>query len=64
MSEACVWAYAVGHVMNDATAACWFSYLLILLENVSAHFHRPKKESEYVCSNWMDLDLYEMVYGS
>jgi hypothetical protein len=44
MSEACVWAYAVGHVMNDATAACWFSYLLILLENVSAHFHtHPKR---------------------
>lgn len=34
LSERAVWAYSVGHVMNDATAACWFSYLLILLEKV------------------------------
>jgi hypothetical protein len=25
---------SIGHVMNDSTAACWFSYLLIYLEKV------------------------------
>ena len=31
LTESCVWAYAVGHVLNDASAACWFSYLLVYL---------------------------------
>jgi len=31
LTETCVWAYAVGHVLNDASAACWFSYLLVYL---------------------------------
>ena len=26
--------YSVGHFMNDACASCWFSYLLLYLENV------------------------------
>ena len=25
-------SYSVGHFLNDATAACWFSYLLLYLE--------------------------------
>lgn len=29
LPERVVWAYAFGHVLNDASAACWFSYLLI-----------------------------------
>lgn len=27
-------AYSVGHVLNDMCAACWFSYLLLFLQNV------------------------------
>jgi hypothetical protein len=29
LPESVVWAYSAGHVLNDASAACWFSYLLI-----------------------------------
>lgn len=32
LPEKVVWAYAAGHVLNDASAACWFSYLLIYRE--------------------------------
>ena len=34
LPESVTWAYALGHVLNDASAACWFSYLLIYLEKV------------------------------
>ena len=34
LPEKVVWAYAAGHVLNDASAACWFSYLLIYCELV------------------------------
>ncbi len=34
LGEPCVWSYAVGHVLNDASAACWFSYLLVYLVRV------------------------------
>jgi hypothetical protein len=30
-----LYAFSVGHVLNDMTAACWFSYLLIYLTQVS-----------------------------
>eukprot|EP00475_Leptophrys_vorax_P042986 TRINITY_DN8134_c0_g1_i5.p1 TRINITY_DN8134_c0_g1~~TRINITY_DN8134_c0_g1_i5.p1 ORF type:complete len:535 (-),score=105.50 TRINITY_DN8134_c0_g1_i5:116-1720(-) len=29
------WAYSVGHVLNDMCAACWFTYLLVYLEDVA-----------------------------
>lgn len=29
-----LYAFSVGHVLNDMTAACWFSYLLIMLTQV------------------------------
>lgn len=35
LEERVVWAYAAGHVLNDASAACWFSYLLIYRELLS-----------------------------
>ncbi|RHY16952.1 hypothetical protein DYB32_010593, partial [Aphanomyces invadans] len=28
-------AYAVGHVLNDMCASCWFSYLLVFLNGVA-----------------------------
>jgi Na+/melibiose symporter-like transporter len=28
------WSYAVGHVLNDLSAACWFTYLLVYLQDV------------------------------
>lgn len=34
LPEKVVWAYAAGHVLNDASAACWFSYLLIYRESL------------------------------
>jgi len=27
------WSYSVGHVLNDLCAGCWFSYLLVYMEN-------------------------------
>ena len=29
-----VWAYGVGHFVNDLVAACWFNYLLYFLNKV------------------------------
>lgn len=29
-----VFAYGVGHLLNDLTAACWFNYLLFFLKTV------------------------------
>ena len=29
-----VWAYGVGHFINDLVAACWFNYLLYFLTKV------------------------------
>jgi Na+/melibiose symporter-like transporter len=29
-----IWAYGVGHFVNDLTAACWFNYLLYFLNKV------------------------------
>jgi Na+/melibiose symporter-like transporter len=29
-----VWAYGVGHFINDLTAACWFNYLFFFLKKV------------------------------
>lgn len=29
-----IWSYGVGHIFNDMCAACWFSYLLVLLQDV------------------------------
>ena len=27
-------SYGIGHILNDLTAACWFTYLLIFLTDV------------------------------
>ncbi len=32
MTRRTVLTYAHGHVLNDMTAACWFSYLLVFLQ--------------------------------
>ena len=29
-----IWAYGVGHFVNDLVAACWFNYLLYFLNKV------------------------------
>jgi Na+/melibiose symporter-like transporter len=29
-----IWAYGVGHFINDMTATCWFNYLLFFLTEV------------------------------
>lgn len=29
-----VWAYGVGHFINDLVAACWFNYLFFFLKKV------------------------------
>ena len=29
-----IWAYGVGHVLNDLTATCWFSFLLYYLTDI------------------------------
>lgn len=29
-----IWAYGVGHFINDLVAACWFNYLLYFLNKV------------------------------
>ena len=29
-----VWAYGVGHFINDLVAACWFNYLFFFLKRV------------------------------
>lgn len=34
LSKVQVWAYGVGHLINDLTAACWFNYLLFFLKTV------------------------------
>ncbi len=30
-----IWAYGVGHFLNDLTAACWFNFLLIYLNSIN-----------------------------
>ena len=35
LSERNVWAYGVGHFMNDLCAACWFNFLSIYLKNIN-----------------------------
>lgn len=27
-------SYGVGHMLNDITSACWFTYLLLFLTNI------------------------------
>lgn len=34
LSSSQFWAFSVGHVLNDMCAACWFTYLLVYLEQV------------------------------
>lgn len=34
MSNTDVWAYGLGHFINDMTATCWFNYLLFFLTEV------------------------------
>lgn len=34
LSSYVCWSYAVGHVLNDLTASCWFSFLLVFLRAV------------------------------
>jgi Na+/melibiose symporter-like transporter len=29
-----IWAYGIGHFINDMTATCWFNYLLFFLTEV------------------------------
>lgn len=29
-----IWAYGVGHFINDLVAACWFNYLFFFLKRV------------------------------
>lgn len=29
-----VYCYGVGHMLNDITAACWFTYLLVFLSDI------------------------------
>ena len=29
-----IWAYGLGHFINDMTATCWFNYLLFFLTEV------------------------------
>jgi Na+/melibiose symporter-like transporter len=29
-----VWAYGMGHYLNDLVAACWFNYLFFYLKSV------------------------------
>lgn len=29
-----IWAYGVGHFVNDLVAACWFNYLFFFLKKV------------------------------
>ena len=35
MSKWNVWAYGMGHFLNDLCAACWFNYLSIYLKNIN-----------------------------
>ena len=34
LSKTHIWAYGVGHFVNDLVAACWFNYLLFFLNKV------------------------------
>lgn len=34
MSRRAVLCYGTGHMLNDLTAACWFTYLLIFLTDI------------------------------
>ena len=35
LNERNIWAYGVGHFMNDLCAACWFNFLSIYLKNIN-----------------------------
>lgn len=34
MSKLHIWAYGVGHFVNDLAAACWFNYLFYFLKKI------------------------------
>jgi hypothetical protein len=34
MSKVMIWAYGVGHFINDLVAACWFNFLFYYLKRV------------------------------
>lgn len=34
LGEMDIWAYGIGHLLNDMTSTCWFNYLLFFLTEV------------------------------
>lgn len=34
LSRKTIYSYGVGHMLNDLTAACWFTYLLVYLTDI------------------------------
>ena len=34
LSKLHIWAYGVGHLVNDLAAACWFNYLFFFLKKI------------------------------
>lgn len=52
-----VFYYGVGHMLNDITSACWFTYLLVFLTDIGlsprfvTHFLAVRYASKHASSN-------------
>ena len=48
LEESHIWAYGVGHFLNDLCAAAWFNFLLIYLTAINPIFpNDPGMSSSY-----------------
>ncbi|KAF2319329.1 hypothetical protein GH714_014835 [Hevea brasiliensis] len=50
-----VFYYGVGHMLNDITAACWFTYLLLFLTDIGLS---PRDAATVMLSGLMDFTIF------
>ena len=48
-----VLSYGVGHMLNDITSACWFTYLLVFLTDIGL-------SPRYTFNSWLEFSLIAM----
>jgi hypothetical protein len=61
LSRKVVFAYGVGHMLNDVTAASWFTYLLIFLTGIGLS---PRCTSLYNTDIFVDCFCFAFISGS
>lgn len=55
-----VFYYGVGHMLNDITASCWFTYLLLFLTDIGLSPRYISKKS--LDSTWIYISIRVYAY--